>query len=240
MLLLVTLDSPADSLEAEQSVQQMRADLDQVSTEALVGGTTAVAFDTQQASKRDNRVVIPLVLVVIFLVLILLLRSIVAPLLLIGTVVLSFFAALGLSAFFFNNVFDFPGADSSFPLFTFVFLVALGIDYNIFLMTRVQEESKLSGTRPGILRGLTVTGGRHHVRGHRLGGDLPGARRPPAGVPAGDRVRGRRRRADRHVHRALVARSSGAATTSGDRSGGRDGCRAPSSRRTREPAEVTG
>ena len=94
----------------------------------------------------------------------LLLRSIVAPLLLIGTVVLSFFAALGLSAFFFNNVFDFPGADASFPLFTFVFLVALGIDYNIFLMTRVQEESKPQRHQAGHPQGTDRDRRGHHRR----------------------------------------------------------------------------
>ena len=98
-------------------------------------------------------------LIVIFFVLVLLLRSIAAPVLLMGTVVLSFFATLGVCAIFFNNVFGFAGADTSFPLFAFVFLVALGVDYNIFLMTRVREESINIGTRPGILKGLTVTGG---------------------------------------------------------------------------------
>ncbi len=159
VLLLVTLEDQADSLAAEETVQELRTALDDVSTDALVGGNTAVAYDTQQASKRDNRVVIPLVLAVVFVVLMLLLRAVLAPVLLIGTVVLSFFAALGLSAFVFNVIMDFPGADASFPLFTFVFLVALGIDYNIFLMTRVREESQRIGTRPGILKGLTVTGG---------------------------------------------------------------------------------
>ena len=116
-------------------------------------------LDIQDASNRDNKVIIPLVLLVILVVLMLLLRSIVAPVLLIATVVLSFFATLGACAFVFNVVFDFPGADTAFPLFAFVFLVALGIDYNIFLMTRVREESLTRGTRVGMLRGLTVTGG---------------------------------------------------------------------------------
>jgi RND superfamily putative drug exporter len=89
----------------------------------------------------------------------LLLRSIVAPLLLVATVVLSFFATLGACALVFNHVFGFPGADTAFPLFAFVFLVALGIDYNIFLMSRVRQETLTRGTRTGMLRGLTVTGG---------------------------------------------------------------------------------
>jgi RND superfamily putative drug exporter len=108
---------------------------------------------------HDRNLIIPIVLVVIFLVLALLLRSLLAPLLLILTVVLSFGAALGISALAFEHLFGFAGADPSFPLFAFVFLVALGIDYNIFLMTRVREESLKHGTRAGILRGLTVTGG---------------------------------------------------------------------------------
>ena len=103
--------------------------------------------------------IIPLILFVVFLILMLLLRAVVAPLILIATVVLSFGAALGLSALIFRHVLGFAGADSSLPLFVFVFLVALGIDYNIFLMTRVHEEAKQFGTRRGALIGLGATGG---------------------------------------------------------------------------------
>jgi RND superfamily putative drug exporter len=113
----------------------------------------------QDTAKRDLRVIIPVVLLVIFLILALLLRALLAPLLLIATVVLSFAATLGVAALVFNHVLDFPGADPSVPLFAFVFLVALGIDYNIFLMTRVREESIRHGTREGTLIGLSVTGG---------------------------------------------------------------------------------
>ena len=88
-----------------------------------------------------------------------LLRALIAPVVLIATVVLSFAAALGVSALVFNHVFGFVNADPAFPLFAFVFLVALGIDYNIFLMTRVREETVRHGTREGIVRGLAVTGG---------------------------------------------------------------------------------
>ncbi len=126
---------------------------------ALVTGTTAILDDITQASNRDNRVVIPAVLLVVLLILIVLLRAVVSPLLLIGTVVLSFGAALGLSALLFKYVFGFAGADVSLPLFVFVFLVALGIDYNIFLMTRVREESLQRGTRAGSLVALAATGG---------------------------------------------------------------------------------
>ena len=128
-------------------------------TDVLVGGGTAVVYDIKTESARDTRVIIPAILVVIFLVLALLLRAVVAPLLLVATVVLSFLATLGVCALVFDHVFGFAGADPSFPLFAFVFLVALGIDYNIFLMTRVREEARVHGTRQGTLKGLAVTGG---------------------------------------------------------------------------------
>ncbi|MCX9193877.1 hypothetical protein C3Y87_21360 [Carbonactinospora thermoautotrophica] len=158
--LRVTFDAPADSRQAYDIVERLRAAVHAVpAADALVGGFDAVNLDTQQASRHDRAVVIPLVLAVILLVLALLLRAVLAPLLLIATVVLSFAAALGLCALLFRHLFGFPGEDSSFPLFAFVFLVALGIDYNIFLMTRVHEETKRLGTRAGTLRGLAVTGG---------------------------------------------------------------------------------
>ena len=124
-----------------------------------MGGSTAIALDTNLTSTRDRNLIIPVVLLVITLILMLLLRSIVAPLLLMVTTVLSFGAALGISSLIFNHLLDFPGADPSVPLYGFVFLVALGIDYNIFLMTRVREESLVHGTKEGVLRGLVVTGG---------------------------------------------------------------------------------
>ena len=160
VLLLATLSDAPDSAAAEELIGEIRTELAGIpGADARVGGPTAVAYDIDQANLRDRTVIIPLVLFVISIILILLLRSLVAPLLLIGTVILSFFATLGACAIAFNHIFNFPGADASFPLFAFVFLVALGVDYNIFLMTRVREESKTIGTRPGILRGLTVTGG---------------------------------------------------------------------------------
>jgi len=125
----------------------------------LVGGPSAIEYDVRQAAARDTRVIIPIALVVVLLVLIALLRSLLAPLLLIGTVILSFVAALGISLVVFDVIFGFAGVDPSFPLFAFVFLVALGIDYNIFLMARVREETMRHGTRPGMVRGLAVTGG---------------------------------------------------------------------------------
>ncbi|GLI26038.1 membrane protein [Agromyces rhizosphaerae] len=159
VLLQATLEDPADSLEAEATVEALRDALDAVSEEALVGGTTAIALDTNAAAIADRTLIIPLVLAAILLILMMLLRSILAPVLLIASVVLSFGAALGVSAVVFETVFGWDGADPSVPLFGFVFLVALGVDYNIFLMTRVREESLVHGTRPGILRGLALTAG---------------------------------------------------------------------------------
>ncbi|MFE7195446.1 MMPL family transporter [Microbacterium oxydans] len=157
VLLQGTLTDAADSEAAASTVRELREDLD--SMDALVGGVTATSIDTNDASIHDRNLIIPVILVVIMLILMLLLRSILAPVLLILTTVLSFGTAMGVSALVFNGIFQFPGADPAVPLFGFVFLVALGIDYNIFLMTRVREESKAHGTREGILRGLSITGG---------------------------------------------------------------------------------
>jgi RND superfamily putative drug exporter len=159
VMLQATLEDAPDSAEAEQAVRDLRDAVHAVDPEALVGGVTATALDTDDTSIRDRTVIIPIVLGVILLILILLLRSIVAPLLLVASVIISFAAALGVSAWVFNGILLLPGADPSVPLYAFVFLVALGVDYNIFLMTRVREESLVHGTRPGILRGLAVTGG---------------------------------------------------------------------------------
>ncbi len=126
---------------------------------SLVGGGTAIQKDVQAASGHDNRLVIPIVLIVVMIILSILLRAIVAPIILIATVVLSFGAALGVSALVFEHIFNQPASDTSLPLFVFVFLVALGIDYNIFLMTRVREEALKVGTHKGALIGLSATGG---------------------------------------------------------------------------------
>ena len=158
-LLYATLDVAADSTEAKALIPQIRDAAKEVNQNVLVGGQTAIGYDIDQSSKRDNRVIIPIVLVLIAIILGLLLRSIFAAGLLLATVVLSFAATLGVCALVFEHVFGFAGTDASFPLFAFVFLVALGIDYNIFLMTRVREESLRIGTRAGVIKGLTVTGG---------------------------------------------------------------------------------
>jgi len=159
VLINATLNNAADSLEAEETVKALRAEVKTVDPDALVGGVTATALDTNTTAQRDLVIIIPVVLIVILFILMLLLRSVVAPVLLVLSVVLSYAAAMGVSAFVFNTIFGFPGADATVPLFGFVFLVALGVDYNIFLMSRVREESLKHGTRPGILRGLGVTGG---------------------------------------------------------------------------------
>ena len=158
-LLDVTLANDIDNSARLATVPQLREELKAVSASAIVGGEVAVDYDVQQASARDRAIIIPAALAVITLILMLLLRSILAPILLLATTVLSFGSALGISALLFNEVFGFAGADTSFPLFAFVFLVALGIDYNIFLMTRAREESVRMGTRAGTLKALTVTGG---------------------------------------------------------------------------------
>ncbi|GAA3817428.1 MMPL family transporter [Nocardioides panacisoli] len=155
-----TINADGASTEAADIVRETRAAVHGIAgADALVGGNSGFYVDTKIASDHDNKLIIPMVLLVVFLILLALLRAIVAPLVLIATVVLSFGAALGLSALIFKYVFDFAGSDPGFPLFSFVFLVALGIDYNIFLMTRVREESATKGTREGSLIALSSTGG---------------------------------------------------------------------------------
>ena len=156
VMLLATLTSAADSDEAVDAVRGLRADL---SGAARLGGTTATDLDTRTTTEHDRSLIIPLVLAVILVILVVLLRSILAPVLLVATTALSFGTALGTAAIVFNHILRLPGADPSVPLYGFVFLVALGIDYNIFLMTRVREESLTYGTREGMSRGLAVTGG---------------------------------------------------------------------------------
>jgi len=156
----LSLTDPPISAAAYDTIDRIRDAVHAVpESQALVGGATAINLDVQDASRRDNNLVIPLVLAVVFVVLAVLLRALIAPLLLIATVVLSFGAALGVSALVFEYLFGVSSADSSLPLFVFVFLVALGIDYNIFLMTRVREEALHHGSRRGALIGLAATGG---------------------------------------------------------------------------------
>jgi putative drug exporter of the RND superfamily len=157
--IVVTVDAPPDSTRATGIVRQLRDTLHAVpGAGATVGGYTATNLDLQLTAQRDRRVVIPLVLGLVLVVLMLLLRAVVAPVLLVATVVLSFVATLGVSGVVFRDVLGFAGADSSFPLFAFVFLVALGVDYNIFLMARVREEVPRRGHRAGTLAALAATG----------------------------------------------------------------------------------
>ena len=155
-----TINADISSPAAFAIVESSRDAVHQIDgADALVGGGAAFYLDTKVASNRDSKVIIPIVLIVVFLILMGLLRAVAAPLILIGTVILSFGAALGISALLFEFVFGFAGSDPGFPLFVFVFLVALGIDYNIFLMTRVREETQTFGTRRGSLIALSSTGG---------------------------------------------------------------------------------
>ncbi|MDX6741632.1 MMPL family transporter [Actinocorallia sp. A-T 12471] len=152
-----TLADAPDSDAAADTVVAVREAVHAIA-DAKVGGPTALRMDMYEATSRDNLVIIPIVLVVILAILGLLLRAVVAPLVLVATVALSFAAALGASALIFDAL-GFASTDAAFPLYIFVFLVALGVDYNIFLMTRVREESARHGTREGMLRGLRATGG---------------------------------------------------------------------------------
>ncbi|MFD7135771.1 MMPL family transporter [Streptomyces sp. NPDC059894] len=156
----VTLSAAADSDAAKDTVARLRTALHAVpGADALVGGYTAQQYDTLRTAERDRTLIVPVVLAIIFLILTALLRSLLMPALLVATVALNFLATLGVSSLFFEHVLGFTGTDASVPLYGFVFLVALGVDYNIFLMSRVREESLLHGVREGVLRGLVTTGG---------------------------------------------------------------------------------
>jgi RND superfamily putative drug exporter len=159
VLLHATLEPEPYSTEAFDLIEPIRDAARGAAPATLIGGPTAVEFDVREAAAWDSIVIPPIVLVVVFVILMLLLRAVVAPVVLIGTVILSFLAALGVGYFAFDVVFDFPGSDPSLPLFAFVFLVALGVDYNIFLVARAREETEKHGTREGMLRALAVTGG---------------------------------------------------------------------------------
>ena len=159
-LFTVTLKDDPFSEAGFAQVEPLRKELRAAGGDAvLVGGPTAEEHDLRVAVERDTKLLVPIVLLVVFGILALLLRAIVGPLALIATVVLSFFAALGLSLVLFGLFADFPGEDPSYPLFAFIFLVALGVDYNIFLMARVREEALIAPTSEAMKKGLAVTGG---------------------------------------------------------------------------------
>ena len=159
VILQATLVMAPDSVKARELVPVLRDAMHKLDSSILTGGSSAVNYDVSQAARHDRNLIIPVVLIVIALILALLLRSLAAAALLLATVVLSFLATLGACALVFHHLFHFAGEDTSFPLFAFIFLVALGIDYNIFLMTRVREETLKIGTRAGMTKGVTVTGG---------------------------------------------------------------------------------
>jgi RND superfamily putative drug exporter len=156
----VTLRSAADSDAAKATVARLRTAVHAVpGADALVGGYAAQQYDTRQTAERDRTLIVPVVLAIILVILTVLLRSLLMPVLLVATVALNFLATLGISSLVFRHGFGFTGTDASVPLYGFVFLVALGVDYNIFLMSRVREESLRHGVRAGVLRGLVATGG---------------------------------------------------------------------------------
>ncbi len=158
VLINAVINYQGQSPQAENLVNSLRTSLKVYDKNVLVGGNSAIQLDTNNAAKHDLKTIIPIVLAIIFVILIILLRSVLAPVILIISVIISYASTLAISALLFNHVFHFPGSDPSVPLFGFIFLVALGVDYNIFLMTRIREESLKSSTRYGILKGLSVTG----------------------------------------------------------------------------------
>ena len=159
-LFTVTLTEDPFSDAGFAQIDPLREQLRATGGEAvLLGGATAEEHDLREAVRADTLFLVPLVLLVVVLILVLLLRALVGPVVLMATVVLSFVAALGLSLLVFELFADFPGEDPSYPLFAFIFLVALGIDYNIFLMARVREEAQALTTKEAMLKGLAVTGG---------------------------------------------------------------------------------
>ena len=225
MQLEATLADPPDSDGAERTIRELREAVHQVpGADAVVGGFTAINVDTSDAAKRDRNVIIPVVLVVIAVILALLLRALLAPLLLIATVLLRSRRPSASARCCSGTCFDFPGVDSSFPLFAFVFLVALGIDYNIFLMSRVREES----VKPRHPRRRARRARRHrrgdHLRRHRARRDVLRARRTPAGGARRVGRGGRDRRTDRHHHRPVAAGARTRVRHRARRSGGRAGC----------------
>jgi RND superfamily putative drug exporter len=156
----VTLDAGAETPEAFAAIDLLRAELDGIgSGEGLVGGLDAQALDVANAQARDQALIIPLILALVFIVLVILLRALVAPLLLLLAVVASFFSAVGVSWWLFQTpLFGFPAIDTNVLLFSFLFLVALGVDYSIFLVTRAKEETVTLGTSQGMIRALAATG----------------------------------------------------------------------------------
>jgi putative drug exporter of the RND superfamily len=158
VLVLVLHQDPYGS-DAEAAVEVIRERLHAVAPGGLLGGITVENLDVEQTNSRDTKLIVPLVLLVVGLILIAVLRALVAPAYLIATVVASFAATLGLATFTFTEAFGMEGLAFNLELMAFIFLVALGVDYNIFLMTRAREEAAVRGTREGVLAALVSTGG---------------------------------------------------------------------------------
>lgn len=155
-----TLKYDPYSEQARDVIPRLRGEVSELEgLDVAVGGQTAIDFDSRKTSKRDNRLVIPVALALVLLILIALLRAVVLPIVLMATVVASYFASLGASLWVFDHIFGFPGVDPSLPLYVFIFLVALGVDYNIFLMARAREETVKVGAGEGMMRALVATGG---------------------------------------------------------------------------------
>ncbi|MFD3442916.1 MMPL family transporter [Streptomyces sp. NPDC058685] len=160
LALAAILDDPPDSDAAQVTITNLREAVHKIpGAEAEVGGYSAQQLDTQQTADRDRTLIVPVVLASILLVLMILLRCLLMPILLMATVALNYLATLGIAALVFDHVLGFTSTDPTIGLYAFVFLVALGVDYNIFLVARVREEAVRHGPRPGLLRGLTATGG---------------------------------------------------------------------------------
>ena len=156
----VVLEAEGQSEEAYAAINLIRDEVDKATgADAKVGGLDAQALDVKDAYAHDQLIVIPLILILVFVVLVILLRSFVAPVLLLTTVVASFFASMGAGWLIFTSVLGFPALDLSVFLYSFLFLVALGVDYNIFLVTRAKEEAEKVGTRQGMIKALSATGG---------------------------------------------------------------------------------
>ncbi|MBB1030155.1 MMPL family transporter [Dietzia sp. SLG310A2-38A2] len=156
----VTLDAAPATDRSEDSVVALRSAVDQVpGSEAIVGGSVAEGVDTSDGNLRDLALIAPLILLVVFVVLVLALRALIAPLLLLGATVLSSLAALGLGTFVTTQILGFPGLDVSVPLYSFLFLVALGVDYSVFLIIRAREEAATHSTREAMVRAVALTGG---------------------------------------------------------------------------------
>ena len=157
--LTVVMTAEPDSAESYATVQDLRTAAVEADPNAVVGGPVATNLDARDASIRDLKIISPLILEVVMGLLVVLLWALVAPVVLILTVILSFFAALGAGSLLFRYVFDYPALDYQVPLFCFLFLVALGVDYNIFLVSRAKQETAVHGTHAGTNRALAVTGG---------------------------------------------------------------------------------